>query len=375
MKLKFLLPVLIILAGNFFCKFSPAFSADSNSNPFDETVKILERWTSSHWGQDCFVWVVHYPEELADSWAESEAIKSGMSYADQEDFKQRFISDLRLDKSETFLISIYSFGNRPVNLSPVNEKISLLSSSGERIKPSKYDSSLDYPSAGVVQGLVFFPKQINKDYMISIKGMSRNERIFSFQVPEAPAPSKKEKKQPEVVVVNLPKKQPKKKIETSKAPEIPPPPQIPPRPIKPLFTETSQDMAEFVNSVKGTSEPQKDLRTKDKEPQKEINTGNSYSSRESILRKFLAYWANNNPIEMYDMLSENSKKMISPQNFSKEISKSSDFRKGLKGDYRIDWIGEERAKIIVTNKTLIFKSVSSRTLGITREGSSWKIIW
>ena len=78
---------------------------------------------------------------------------------------------------------------------------------------------------------------------------------------------------------------------------------------------------------------------------------------------------------MYDMLSENSKKLISRENFAKEVAKSSDMRSGLKGDYRINWVGEERAKVITTHKSLFFKSVSTRTLGVTREGSSWKIVW
>ena len=129
----FTLPVIMIMmTGNFFCV---CHAAETNSNPIDETIKILERWTSSHWGQDCFVWIVHYPKELAETWAESEAIKNGMTYAEQEEFRQNFISELKLDTSETFLVSVYSFGSRPLNLSPVNEKISLLSSSGERIKP------------------------------------------------------------------------------------------------------------------------------------------------------------------------------------------------------------------------------------------------
>ena len=78
---------------------------------------------------------------------------------------------------------------------------------------------------------------------------------------------------------------------------------------------------------------------------------------------------------MYDMLSESSKKMISRENFTKEVMKANDMRAGLKGDYRIDWIGEERAKVIVTHKTLVFRSVSTRTLGVTREGSAWRIVW
>lgn len=377
-----LLPVVIFLTGNFFCAQVHA----AELSPADETIRILERWTSAHWGQDCFVWIVHYPEELTDSWVEAEAIRSGMTDTEQERFRQNFISELKLNSSETFLISIYSFGNRPVNLSPVSENISLLASSGERIKPSKYDSSLDHPSNGIVQGLVFFPKQINKDYVIALKGMGRNERIFSFAPPETPAPAPKEKeKKPEVVVVNLPKKQPRKKVETTKAPDIPPPPpMIPQKPIQPIFNEDSKDMADFVQSVRekknnNSQEKEREI-AKAEIPAKNANSrqsniDNAYSSRETVLKRFLSLWADNSANEMYEMLSESSKKMISRENFAKEVAKASDLRSGLKGDYRIDWIGEERAKVITTHKTLVFRSVSTRTLGVTREGSSWKIIW
>ena len=95
-----------------------------------------------------------------------------------------------------------------------------------------------------------------------------------------------------------------------------------------------------------------------------------------MLRKFLLLWADGAAIEMYDMLSDTSQKVISRENFAKDVAKESNIRSGLKrGDYRIDWIGEERAKIITTHKTLFVKSVATQILGITREGSSWKIIW
>ena len=363
---------MILAAGIFFM---PSYGAELN--PYDETVRILERWTASHWGQDCFVWVVRYPEELAGPWAESEALRSGMSEAEQERFRASFVSELKLDTSETFLVSVYSFGARPVNLSPVRDNVSLLASSGERIKPVRYDSSLDSPQAGVVQGLVFFPKQTNKDYVIAIKGMGRTERIFSFAPPEAPpVPAKK----PEVVVVNLPKRKPRKKPEPVQEYVPPPPPAIPPRPITPIFREESSDMAGFVRSVRergGNTSRDTAPRTAPpaSQPPRQANTGNAYASRESVLRRFLNFWANNAPGEMYDMLSENSKKMISRENFTKEVMKANDMRAGLKGDYRIDWIGEERAKVIVTHKTLVFRSVSTRTLGVTREGSAWRIVW
>ena len=379
-RLKVLLPVLILSAGIFF---APCYAADK-VNPFDETIRLLERWTSAHWGQDCFVWVVHYPEEIADAWTNSEALKSGMNEAERERFRQNFVKELELDKSETFLISICSFGVHPVNLSPINENISLLASTGERIKPSRYDSALDYPSNGVVQGLVFFPKQSNQDYIIGVKGMSSSERIFSFAPSEIPPVTakkdNKDAKKSDVVVVNLPKKQPQKKSVAPKKEDEeitpPPPPKIPPRPITPLFRENSSDIDDFAKSIRDKNAPTKtDAPVQTQATQRQSNIDNAYVSRESVLRKFLSLWASNSPDEMYDMLSESSQKLISRQNFAKEVNKASDLREGLKGDYRIDWVGEERAKVIATRKTLVFKSVVTRALGIIREGSSWKIVW
>ncbi len=379
-SIAIILPVML-LAGNFFC--SSIHAADLT--PFEQTIRILERWTSIHWGQDCFVWVVHYPEEIVDSWIESEAARYGTGNFDREAFRKNFVSDLELDTAETFLISVYSFGSRPVNLNPVNENISLFSASGERIKPLKYDNALDNPSSGIVQGLVFFPKQSNKDYVIGIKGMSSKERVFSFSpiVDEAKQEAVKQEheKKSEVVVVNLPKKQPPKKAAAPTAP--PPSPAIPPRPITPLFQEKSESMEEFVSSVKSEA---KDSTSKQANEISSItpsasttrlsNVDSSYSSRETVLRKFLLLWADGAAIEMYDMLSDTSQKVISRENFAKDVAKESNIRSGLKrGDYRIDWIGEERAKIITTHKTLFVKSVATQTLGITREGSSWKIIW
>ena len=380
-QVSIVLPVMLLLAGNFFC--ARIYAAETS--PSDEAIRILERWTSVHWGQDCFVWIVHYPEEFVKSWVEAEAIRTGMNDSEREAFRKKFVSDLRLDSSEAFLVSVYSFGPRPVNLNPVSETISLFPASGERIKPSKYDSKLDNPSLNIVQGLVFFPKQTNKDYVIGVKGIWKNERVFSFapsEIKQEPIKQEPEKK-PEVVVVNLPKKQsPKKKEPEQITP--PPPPPIPPRPIQPLFDEDSETMEEFVKSVQEHSNSKaevKDLRqarisnplTNSNRPS---NIDSSYSSREAVLRKFLLLWADGAAIEMYEMLSDTSKRVISRDNFAKEIAKDSNLRSGIKkGDYRIDWIGEERAKIITTYKTLFVKSVATQTLGVTREGSSWKIVW
>ena len=370
-----LLALIFIGAGNFL----PSYSAELS--PAENTIRILERWTSSHWGQDCFVWVVHYPEEIADAWTESEAVRTGMNDSERERYRRNFVSELELEKSETFLVSVYSFGARPVNLSPVKDNISLFTASGERIKPTRYDSSLDNPSGGVVQGLVFFPKQPNKDYIIGIRGMDSKERVFAFESVQTPAPEPAKKKN-DVVVVNLPKKKPRQApvIPAKKKNEPVPPPPVPNKPIPPIFQESSKDIAEFVRSIHDRGDnPDRNAPVSQDRPApvqaRPVNVDNSYSSKESVLQKFLALWAENRPSEMYDMLSDAGRRNISRENFAKEIRKDSAFREGLRADYRLDWVGEERAKVITTRKTLVFRSVVTRTLGITREGASWRVVW
>ena len=370
-----LLALIFIGAGNFL----PSYSAELS--PAENTVRLLERWTCFHWGQDCFVWVVHYPEEIADAWTESEAVRVGMNDSERERYRKNFVSELELEKSETFLVSVYSFGARPVNLSPVKDNISLFTASGERIKPTRYDSSLDNPSGGVVQGLVFFPKQPNKDYIIGIRGMDSKERVFAFESVQTPAPEPAKKKN-DVVVVNLPKKKPRQApvIPAKKKNEPVPPPPVPNKPIPPIFQESSKDIAEFVRSIHDRGDnPDRNAPVSQDRPApvqaRPVNVDNSYSSKESVLQKFLALWAENRPSEMYDMLSDAGRRNISRENFAKEIRKDSAFREGLRADYRLDWVGEERAKVITTRKTLVFRSVVTRTLGITREGASWRVVW
>ena len=234
-----------------------------------------------------------------------------------------------------------------------------------------------------MQGLVFFPKQTNKDYAIALKGMSANERIFSFAPPEESPSVAKNNNKSDVVVVNLPKRQakkPEKKSEQKQEETPPPPPVIPNRPIKPLFSENnnSQDMDEFVNSVRNRNAVSKDKTPKSATApnSRAVNSENAYSGRETVLRKFLSLWADLNSVEMYDMLSEDSQKNISRENFAKAIAKASDFRANIKkNNFRIDWVGEQRAKVIATQRTLFIKSLISKTLGVVREGSSWKIVW
>ena len=399
--------ILILISG------CAAFAAETDINsPFDETIRILERWTAAHWGRDCYVWIVHYPAEIAEPWASAEALKIGMSESEAEAYKNKFISDLQLDESETFLLNIYSFGARPVNISPIADNVALVTASGQRVKPTRYDSSLDYISSGIVQGLIFFPKQNNQDYAIAIKGLGvHDERLFSFTTPNynlpvaAAAPEAEAVKEPEIIVVDIPRANNNNKnnkansrvvkvnnnnaqrtVErVNEAENIAPPAPVHQarREVPPLFAETSQDMSEFVKSAKeprAIKQAQANSSNNNNKSQRSINNNNinnenSYVSREYVLKNFLRLWAENKPREMYDMLAESSKKLISRENFAKEIAKSSDFRTMLKGDYRIDWIGEERAKIVGDKRVLMFKTLMSRTLGVVRENSSWKVVW
>ena len=400
--------ILILISG------CAAFAAETDINsPFDETIRILERWTAAHWGRDCYVWIVHYPAQIAEPWASAEALKIGMSESEAEAYKNKFISDLQLDESETFLLNIYSFGARPVNISPIADNVALVTASGQRVKPTRYDSSLDYISSGIVQGLIFFPKQNNQDYAIAIKGLGvHDERLFSFTTPNynlpvaAAAPEAEAVKEPEIIVVDIPRANNNKnknnkansrvvKVNNNNAQRTvervneaeniapPAPVQQARREVPPLFAETSQDMSEFVKSAKeprAIKQAQANSSNNNNKSQRSINNNNinnenSYVSREYVLKNFLRLWSENKPREMYDMLAESSKKLISRENFAKEIAKSSDFRAMLKGDYRIDWIGEERAKIVGDKRVLMFKTLMSRTLGVVRENSSWKVVW
>lgn len=377
----------------------PAFGgapAEQATNPFGETIRVLEQWTVSHWGRDCFVWIVYYPEELIEPWVEAEALRVGMSEAERRAYRDTFVSELRMDRAEPFLVSVYAFGARPVSLAPVSDNILLVTAAGERVRPVRYDTNLDQPLRGLIQGLVFFPKQRDTNFAVAVRGMGGyDERLFSFTPAASPedwdggAISASE--ETKTVVVELPKKPASRKVSVrpvkppkpAEHPAVPmaPPPSVP-RPIPPLLAEDSGDMAVFVESVRDrgvSSDRRVANKTEDAASETPENPGknaqSAYVSREQVLRRFLTLWAENRPDEMYAMLSAESRKMLSSENFARETAKAADFRAGLKDGYRIDWVGEERAKVITDRHFLMFRSLVVRTLGVTREGSSWRVVW
>ena len=88
-------------------------------------------------------------------------------------------------------------------------------------------------------------------------------------------------------------------------------------------------MADFVRSVRERGTVSGDASSPDRSgggTPRQLNSENSYVSREQVLRQFLSLWAANRAGEMYDMLSDASRRIISRENFAKEVARAADFR-------------------------------------------------
>ncbi len=177
-RLYLFLPVLLVLFA------APAAGSDA----IGEATAILERWTSFHWGRDCLVWIVHYPEELVDPWVDSEAARGGMSEGEREEYRKAFVSELRIGDTEPFLVTIYAFGPRPLDFGGFASSVRLVTKNGDAVPPLSYEGKFDQPVSGIVQGLVFFPKQRDKEFSVAMRRLGVvEEQLFSFggEGPEA----------------------------------------------------------------------------------------------------------------------------------------------------------------------------------------------
>lgn len=331
------------------------------ASPIEDVVLALENWTSFHWGKDCLIWVLHYSDEIVEPWTDAEAAKANFNSAQKDEYRKAFISELRMDEAEPFLVSIYAFGSSPLVLKPFAEHISLVNSDGDKSKPVSYERVFDETISGMVQGLVFFPKQSNKDFTITLKGTGVfGERVFSFQnqnvsVNYSPPVIASQPKQEELIIIDMPAAvRPDKKEDKLNENNYVPPVIIEDRP-------TIENLTVSLD---------KDINVKP-EPDK----SNLYITKEKTLQNFINSWIANDTRAMYDMLSDETRKMYSSESFEKEIKKSNDFRRGLLSGYKIDWIGEERAKVTTTKKLLVMRTLVSRALGVVRMGKEWRIVW
>lgn len=331
----------------------------SASGDIGEATAILERWTSFHWGRDCLVWIVHYPEELVDPWIRAEAARGGMSEGEREDYRKAFVSDLRIDDTEPFLVTIYSFGPRPLDFGGFAEAVSLVTAGGRKVKPLSYERKFDQPVSGIVQGLVFFPKQSDKNFSLAMRRLGVvDEQLFSFAREEAVLAAVPEERPKEVVVVELPPSAPK--IPTKpKVQEAPPPP--PPPPPIPALQEELADL-------KPRPEPEPEP------PLPPVKEQVIFISRDKTLELFIRRWIDGDGAGMYDLLSSDTKTIMNEEQFGRQVA-ATGLRLSLRDGYKVQWQEGDRAKVVTAQKMLLFRTLRSKMLALVKEDKIWKVTW
>lgn len=331
------------------------------SDPAAEAMSILERWTSFHWGRDCLVWVVHYPEELVGPWVEAEAARSGMTEAEREQYRRSFSADLRIETAEAFLLTVYVFSPRPLNLGPLASSVMLETGDGRKIPPSSYEKKFDQPLVGIVQGLVFFPKQQDKDFKLIIRNLGVLEEqyfVFDGREPVMVASAAVEQPEQEVVVVELPpapKKAPEKPAPPKPTPELPPPPPPPPP------VATPEDLADLA------PKPTVDLPVPKKDPV-------LYISKEKTLENFLRHWIEGETSAMYDLLTDANRTALTEEQFARQVQ-ATGLRQSLREGYKIQWMDDGRARVVTAQRMLLFRTLRSKVLTLGREGAEWRVGW
>lgn len=343
----------------FFSFSNTAFASDA-----DEVTAILDKWTSAHWGDDCFVWIVHYPEELAVPWAELEVRKGSINAEQKDSYAESFMKELSMDKYEPFLVSVTFFSDSNVDLSPFENRISLISRKGEKIRPVSFDGAFEQPANDSIRGLVFFPKQEEGVLRVQLNGLGLGgDGIFSFGSSDAGSdhvkaqPDRKDIGTREGVIVI----RPSSGIENDK--DIPqesdPEPADEPENAVLKEAETgSSSVSSDENSEKGSPEM----------------ANRAFKSRDLLLRTFLDSWISGDYKKMYSLLSTESRKKTSEAAFTGD-SMQSPFRIILMNGYTYDWENEDTAVVTSKSKLEIMKGISTKKIRLAEEGNGWKILW
>ncbi|MFA7620536.1 MAG: hypothetical protein WCY56_01685 [Aminobacteriaceae bacterium] len=326
-------------------------------------MSILERWTAFHWGRDCLVWLVHYPEELVEPWVEAEAARSGMSQAERDQYRLSFTSELRISEAEPFLLTVYVFSPRPLDLGRFESSIMLLTGDGRKIPPVSYERKFDQPLSGITQGLVFFPKQEDKDFTVVLRNLGiQEEQYFAFDGYREPEEAAYEPPvEREVVVVELPpapKKDPPKPAIVVEEPQAP----LPPPP--PLAVATPTELAELA------PQPVVDLPLP---PQKEKDPS-IYISKERTVENFVRHWIEGETGAMYDLLSDSTRTALTEDQFSRQVH-ATGLRASLKEGYKVQWMDEGHVRVVTAQRMLLFRTLRSKVLTVEREDTLWKVVW
>jgi len=354
-RLYLFLPALLVLFA------APAAGSDA----IGEATAILERWTSFHWGRDCLVWIVHYPEELVDPWVDSEAARGGMSEGEREEYRKAFVSELRIGDTEPFLVTIYAFGPRPLDFGGFASSVRLVTKNGDAVPPLSYEGKFDQPVSGIVQGLVFFPKQRDKEFSVAMRRLGVvEEQLFSFggegagSTPVASLPPEKEK---EVVVVELPPA-PKKEPPKPKPVKDPPPQMLTPPPVPAQPVELAE--------LQPRPAPEPVMPEPAEEPKKNV----VFISRDKTLELFISHWIAGDTKAMYGLLSSATKTLLNEDQFGKQVN-ATGLRLSLRDGYKVQWLDGDRAKVITAQKMLVFRTLRSKTLSLVKEDKIWKVTW
>lgn len=328
-------------------------------------LEILDAWTSLRWGDGNVTWVVHYPEELVAPWVNTEAERRGLGAAEKEAYRKAFVDELRIGSTTAIMLSIHAFGANAVNLSPLAQNIVLIDNSGKRIRPMVVEKKFDAPISGLVQGFVYFPKQADTSFRIAIKNLlPGRETLFSFSPNESAASlietgsNEKNPTSPfeEEVIVKIPVTKPQQ-------PTLPEPPA--PEDETPVTGETFQPTAPPEVPAEQPAEP---------ETPEPVRPAAPTLSNRQVLDIYLKAWIDGDTDRMYELLSSESQARISKELFVRE-QMSGSFRNSLKTGYKIAWTGENTAKVTVSKKILLMRSLESKTVHFTKEDGSARISW
>jgi len=348
------------------------------ASPAQEVASVLDRWTSFHWGDDCFVWIVRYTDDLSGPWADLAVEKGAVSREDRDSYVKSFKAELDMSTREPLLVSITSFSGSPLQLESFDEKIYIVDSAGKRTGPDSYDESFDKPVKDNARGLVFFPVQ-EGPFRVVIKGLGLADGgRFDFPgfegIQPDPVSSDMDAAQSgrpspgltEGVVVISPSERNIKEQEKLSVSE----------PEK-KETEVVTESQEASNETKESGLDEKVSSAKGKEDVQESDTEekeNMYKSKDLLLRAFLESWISGDYEKMYSLLSESSKKRVSRSVFTGN-NMQSPFRMILMNGYTYNWEDDETAVVSSKSELSIMQGLSSKKIKVTREGNGWSVLW
>jgi len=357
--------------------------------------EILERHTVFHWGEDCLVWMVHYPQELVDPWVALESEKRGLSPEERAQYRASFVRDLRLGEMEPVLFTVYVFGDSPVSFHPFKERVLLVEASGD-VPPLSVESKLDGTLTGIVQGLVFFPKQVGGNFTVKVRPGDAPEFLsFAFKsAPEEPRQAASPDAPVQVVVAQVPPLP--SPVSTPVPPEKPSRRALSPSPIKP--TPTVEPPPDFLVlppvatlgpspapavEVAGPLSPEGVFPSPLSEDPKSSSPGGKEGvgakespspEKERLVENFLKLWVAGEGEKMYALLSEQSRTLMNAKDFASQARQHS-FRWALRDGHRLAWIDGETVRVSAAQKLLVMRVLKTHILRLVREQGGWRVVW